>query len=321
MRKGTTGWLIAAAVLVIAGATVFFGAMALQSWDFTKLNTIEYELVTTTVPEEFHSISIKTDTVDLTFLPSDDGTCKVVSYEPVKIRHAMSVQGGTLIVVTEDTREWYEHIALFSVGKASLQIYLPENVYEEIVVEESTGDVEIHRDLQLKNIDITADTGDVRCFASVSEGMQIALSTGDIYLEELSAGGMDLTVSSGAVNVSSVDCKGDIAVSVSTGNVKLTDVTCKNLLTAGNTGDILLQNVIAEEEFSVVRTTGDVEFDGCDAGQIFVTTDTGDVKGSLLSEKIFMTETDTGSVEVPKTVAGGKCEITTDTGDIRIQVR
>ena len=32
------------------------------------------------------------------------------------------------------------------------------------------------------------------------------------------------------------------------------------------------------------------------------------------------TKTDTGRVDVPKTVEGGRCEITTDTGDIKITV-
>ena len=51
-----------------------------------------------------------------------------------------------------------------------------------------------------------------------------------------------------------------------------------------------------------------------------VTTDTGDVKGTLLSDKIFFAETKTGRKDVPKTTAGGKCEIKTDTGDIIISV-
>ena len=53
---------------------------------------------------------------------------------------------------------------------------------------------------------------------------------------------------------------------------------------------------------------------------MFVETDTGDVTGSLLSDKVFITKSDTGSIDVPKTVTGGKCEITTDTGDIKIEI-
>ena len=40
----------------------------------------------------------------------------------------------------------------------------------------------------------------------------------------------------------------------------------------------------------------------------------------VLSAKVFITETDTGKVEVPKSVTGGRCEIETDTGDIQITV-
>jgi len=63
-----------------------------------------------------------------------------------------------------------------------------------------------------------------------------------------------------------------------------------------------------------------VKFDGCDAEEIFVETDTGDVKGTLLSEKVFMANSDTGKISFHKTVTGGRCEIETDTGDIKIQI-
>ena len=39
-----------------------------------------------------------------------------------------------------------------------------------------------------------------------------------------------------------------------------------------------------------------------------------------LSDKVFLTETDTGKVDVPKSITGGRCEITTDSGDITVEV-
>lgn len=65
--------------------------------------------------------------------------------------------------------------------------------------------------------------------------------------------------------------------------------------------------------------TGNVAFDGADAAEISVKTNTGDVTGSLLTGKVFVVQTDTGAVDVPKTAAGGRCEIETDAGDIRIR--
>ena len=79
--------------------------------------------------------------------------------------------------------------------------------------------------------------------------------------------------------------------------------------------------MIATERFSIERSTGDVQLNGCDADEIYVKTDTGDVSGNLLTEKVFFAETDTGDIDVPRTNAGGRCEIITDTGDIRIQIQ
>ena len=122
------------------------------------------------------------------------------------------------------------------------------------------------------------------------------------------------------MTVLDVRCEGDITVGVSTGKTYLTNVTCKNLMSSGDTGDISLNSVIAKEKFSIDRSTGDVKFEGSDAAEIFVVTDTGDVEGSLLSEKVFVVNTDTGEKEVPDTVTGGICEITTDTGDVKITI-
>lgn len=36
---------------------------------------------------------------------------------------------------------------------------------------------------------------------------------------------------------------------------------------------------------------------------------------------LVLTQTNTGSVDVPKTVEGGICEVTTNTGDINLEVQ
>ena len=100
----------------------------------------------------------------------------------------------------------------------------------------------------------------------------------------------------------------------------MTDTTCKSLATEGSTGNVALTNVIASQAFSLERTTGNIDLHGCDAGELFIKTSTGNVTGSLLSEKVFITDTSTGNISVPKTASGGKCEITTSTGNITIDI-
>ena len=83
---------------------------------------------------------------------------------------------------------------------------------------------------------------------------------------------------------------------------------------------ISLKNVIATEKISIESDVGDIKFEGSDAAEIYFKTSTGDVAGTLLSEKIFITDTSTGRISVPKTTTGGKCEIKTSTGDIEIAI-
>ena len=98
----------------------------------------------------------------------------------------------------------------------------------------------------------------------------------------------------------------------------MVDVQCTSLLSKGKTGDLFLTNVIATGCLTLERTTGDIELDRCDAGQLHIQTQTGDIKGSLLTEKVFSTQTETGRVSVPQTVTGGICTLITTTGNIKI---
>jgi DUF4097 and DUF4098 domain-containing protein YvlB len=153
------------------------------------------------------------------------------------------------------------------------------------------------------------------------ENVKIKTTTGNICIEDASVGSLDLAVSTGKVTVSGVTCEGNIALGVSTGKAYLSNIRCKNFTSSGSTGDISLNNVIATEKLSIERSTGGVKLDRSDAAEIFIETHTGNVTGSLLTDKVFITQTDTGKINVPKTVSGGRCEITTDTGDIQITVK
>ena len=300
MKKATKHWLIAAAVLAAAGLIVFAAVMIVNQWELGKLSIAEYETNTYIIDEEFDNISLKTRTADILFVPCDDGVCRVVCYEPENAKHTVSVDGATPKIKAADERAWNDYVGITPFDP-KLTVYLPESEYAGLFIEESTGSVE--------------------CLASVSGRAAIFLSTGDIRIDNAAVGALDLTVTTGTVTVNAVNCEGDIELTVSTGKAYLTCVNCRGLTTTGSTGDITLENVIAAERFSIERSTGDVKFDGCDAAEIYVKTSTGDVSGTLISDKVFICSSNTGSIEVPKTTSGGKCEIDTHTGQIKIEIK
>lgn len=205
---------------------------------------------------------------------------KVVCYERVNEKHVVEVKDGTLFIKLTDERKWYEYIGI-NFESTKITVYLPKSEYGNVSVETSTG---------------------------------------NITLGDISAESLDLAVSTGKVAVNNVTCKDDVNVEVSTGRTNITNLACKNLTTKGSTGGVNLKNTVATEKFSIERSTGDVKFDGCDAKEITVKTDTGSITGTLLTEKVFVAHTDTGKISVPNTTSGGRCELTTDTGNIKITI-
>lgn len=321
MSNGTKAALITGTVLVLVGLIGFCCAMTINRWDFKRMNTMKYETNTYDVNEDFQNIAINTDTDDIIFALSKDGTCKVVCVEREKVRHTVKVQEDTLSITVTDSRNWMDNLFSFSAEVPKITVFLPESRYGALQVRESTGDIDLPEDFSFESIDIKASTGDVNCGASAAGLLQIRLSTGDIRMNQVSAEDLTLSVTTGHVDVTSAVCRGHFDLTVSTGKSELTDIRCRSFSTKGDTGNIKMDSLIAEESISVERTTGKVKFEKCDAAEIFIETDTGDVAGTLLSDKVFITESDTGRIDVPKTITGGRCEITTDTGDIKVSVK
>lgn len=320
MKNKTKIWLITATTLILVGCIIFMGVMAMLKWDFSKLGTVKYETNTHSISEEYKNISIETDTADICFILSDDGENKVVCFEEKNIEHSVIVENGTLKIGEVNTRKWYQHIGIVT-RSTKITVYLSKAEYGSLAIKTSTGDIEIPENFKFESIDISESTGDVTNKASASGEIKIKANTGDINIDNISAQKLDLKVSTGHINVNSVKCEGDIETRVSTGKIRLSDIVCKNVISNGETGMMSMKNAVATERFSIKRDTGDVMFDRCDAAEIFVKTTTGDIKGSLRTEKVFITKTDTGDVDVPKTVIGGKCELCTDTGDIKISIQ
>ncbi len=320
MNKENKVWRNLAVSLIAVGLLIFAGAMITLDFDFTKLSTVKYETNTYEVSEDFDKISIDVDAAEIKFVLSNNKQCEIVCLEREKVKYSVAVKDGALAIGTVDTRKWYDYIG-FSFVEPKITVYLPRAEYASLLIKDSTGDIEIPKDFAFAAVDISASTGDVQCHASASESMRIQLSTGDVCVENISAGTLELSVATGGVTASSIGCEGDIKVAVGTGKAKLTDISCKGVISSGSTGDIILKNVIATENFSIERSTGDIILEGSDAAEIHIKTSTGDVTGTLLSEKVFIAETSTGSVNVPKTVTGGRCEIQTSTGDIQIETQ
>lgn len=354
--KATTVSLLVALALLVVGLLALFIPVAIHGWDLTVLDPHRYTESTHPVAGEFTAISVETSLANVTVLPSEDGTCRAVLCEQEGLTHTVAVEDGTLRITETDTRRWYEK--LINLRSPSITLYLPEGSYGALTVSLSTGDVTLSEGFTFASLTLRGSTGDVACRADVLGAIDVRLSTGDVLLEGISAGAITLTASTGDTALTGVTCtsltssrstghtrldgmsaEGDVTLTsstgriglsrvsagalslyVSTGRTDLADVTATTLTSEGDTGDVTLINTVLSGAMSITRSTGDVTLTRCDATELLITTDTGDVEGTLLTEKIFIPRTDTGKIAVPETVTGGRCKVTTDTGDIRFTI-
>ena len=250
-------WLIIATALVVIGSIMFVIVMTINKWDFSKLSTVKYVTNTYEVTEEFNSIFIDTSTADIYFVPSDEGSCKVVCHEDEKLKHSVTVIDGTLTIKETNTKKWYEYIGI-TMESTKTTVYLPEGEYEKLVIDTSTSDIEMSGDYYFDSIDISVSTGsvdltDVNCKTLATKG-----STGDICLKNVIAD-ESITIKRNTGDVEFVKCDAnEITVKVSTSDVK--------------------GSLLSDKVFSAKTSTGKVKVpDSTSGGVCEITTSTGDI--------------------------------------------
>ena len=338
MKKFNLIPLILGTILIICGAFIFGFAMGEADWNIKNLSTVKYETNTYEINDDFTSLRINGNTADIHLLPAKDGKCNVVVHEEENNKHNVSVKAGVLCV--EPTSKDTIRLGI-NLDFPKITVYLPEDSYGNLEIKNTTGNVLVDSGLKFDNVNISLSTGDINvanitCTSLSSKGttgdtnisnvivsdkMYIERSTGEISLYGVRCDkGLSVATNTGQITLSDIECGDKISINVNTGNVSVTDTTCVALYSEGTTGDINIENVIVSGKMSIERKSGDVKFESSDAFEMFILTDSGDVEGSLISDKVFIVNTDTGRIKVPNTASGGRCEITTDTGDIEISI-
>ena len=297
--------IILSVCLIVIGLAIGAAGLVAVNFDFSKLTLARLTSNIHSVDTDFTKISIDTAISDVRLELSKDGSCQVICMEEINYTHNVSVEHNTLTVTVEDNRMWYEKIGINFGDFHSITVRLPWETYQELTVTCRTADVEIPKDFSFGWADIATTTGDIKWQGSQVNNMMLSVSTGDIFVD---------------------------------------DTGCHNLTAKTSTGDIRLTRTTATQSLVAKTGTGDVRFDRFSGKAMSVQTGTGDVTGTLLSNMVFVTKTGTGDIKVPDlpkesvgkgeitSVDGDKiyvsmdlnklgvCEITTGTGDIRIDL-
>ena len=212
-----------------------------------------------------------------------------------------------------EIKETFENIKIIT-DTADIDFVLSENLNTLIICEEHQN---IKHSVNIKDNTLLIEVDDNRKWY---EHLGISTSKITIYLPKNEYDELITESDTGNIRIKSINAN-KLDLSTDTGNLKIVNIKCKNLFSISDTGNILLENVIASENFKIETDTGNVKFKDSDASDIFVKTDTGNVTGNLLTDKVIFAESETGDIDVPKVMADEKCEIITETGDIKITIK
>lgn len=286
-KHNFTKIFVVCGLIVLAAALVLFIAgMSVINWDFSKLSTVQYSVLTfEQTDESIRSVDVRYQNADIAVTVSPDAEKISVKY-PVRTDAdgkqaavTLKTEDGTLYIAESDDN--FQPVSWFFGSIPPVEIVLPAAEYGSLHLQTDTGDIRI--------TDVTA-----------AQGIVLQTDTGDI---EVTGGN--------AAN---------IAATADTGDIRLSDVTAAQKITLkSDVGDLTLNSATAAE-IEAGADTGNVSVSGIAADAITLSADTGDIRGTIAGKKADFTisvTTDTGSSNLQSGGSGAKrLTVATDTGDI-----
>ena len=313
MSKRTIILLLAIILVVVGG--IFMGVNLKAAFDKEKE---KLEELTYTPDGAIENFDFSLDITDIEFIPSE--TTKVEYQDSEYVKHTITVEGTTLKVTSVDTRNWYNRVFHFVSISFKVKVYIPAGSYNELIIDNETGDLKIPSGFTFNNVNIKQSTGDVSFNANVVNDIKIKVSTGDINFDGINAGTVSINGSTSDLRMDASTIK-SLNVDLSTGHTTLKSVNAETITITCDTGKVALTDTILTGDLTISTSTGSVKLYDSDAANIYVTTSTGDFEAKLLSSKVFIVDTNTGDKNVPETTTGGKCKFTSSTGDITVEIK
>lgn len=263
------------------------------------------------ISETFRALQVESVVSDVRLLPSADGSCSVVCSETPGFSHSAAVEGDTLVVRETGEQSVFEETA-------EILVYLSRPEYDSLNVTTETGSVDVTMDFAFSDVTIRTVTGETAYRGAADGSMSIKSESGRVLLTGVSPEKLSVETESGSIIAQSVLVGEDLKIQTVTGNLTLAHVKCKNVTAFFTTGQAMLEQVLVQEHMQLTGQTGNVILTDCDAATLEIKTTTGNVTGTLLTDKRFLTDTETGEVSVPDT-AGGACHVITESGNIHLQ--
>lgn len=287
-HRFTKIFVVCGLIVLTAALVLFIAGMSAANWDFSKLSTVQYSVLTfEQTDESIRSIDVRYQNADIAVKISPDAEKIAVKY-PVRTDAdgkqtavTLKTEDGTLYIAESDDN--FQPVSWFFGSIPPVEIVLPAAEYSSLHLQTDTGDIRVTDVTAAQDIILQTDIGDI----------------------ELTGGN--------AAN---------IAATADTGDIRLSDVTATQKITLkSDVGDLTLNSVSAAE-IEAGADTGNIAVSGIAADAITLSADTGDIRGTIAGKQNDYTisvQTDTGSANLQSGGSGAnRLTASTDVGDIEL---
>lgn len=170
------------------------------------------------------------------------------SGELVKVKQDQS----KLIVERKKTYFMSDFSELFTTK--AVQINIPKSFQQKLVIETSSGDIEIQNSGEINQLEITTSSGDVK-LESVSADCKMEATSGTISIDQLIGTKHEINTSSGDIQIQ--QGKGDLILTTYSGDIVVGQIQGDGSIEALS-GDIEIEKAILEGDLTVTTASGEI---------------------------------------------------------------
>lgn len=328
MKSWIKKWFIAAGIMIAAGIIICVGIFTASGFKISVFNTskervrkeesiLKNYIVNLYLETSSSEVILKKTTnesnIYVTYYESEDITFEFID---------TSYDDGTLKIIENDKRKWFNMIFMFDFQDTPLIVEIPEDEWDNITISTSSGEVLID-EINCQELNVDTSSGEIK--ASNLFAQKEALfdtSSGDMSLSGISSDRISVDTSSGETHISDITNLADINIESSSGDISIKDAVLTNQIVINtSSGETEISDVSANN-MMISSSSGDVEFSRADAMDYKIDTSSGEVFGTIKGDDntvSFITDTSSGDVSVPSPSKGEKTfSASTTSGDIEI---
>ena len=259
-------------LIIILLSILIVGSLGAFTMLFTKNADIEVyktsKVYDKEVEEEFNSINVDTDSLDIKIVKSNNEKTNVKIFDRNDKGISVEVENGTLNIVDDNIHSF----CFMCFGKREAIISLPEKEFD-LVVESTSGDISSNLDLgnvtivstsgdidlrNAKDLTIVVTSGDIE--VKEVDNISITSTSGDVEIEKINSS-LDIKTISGDIGINKLSIIKDSKIKVMSGDIVINNASEAIYVNAKATsGDIKIKdnNRRAESELKIEATSGDI---------------------------------------------------------------